>query len=84
MAHSKSRLAHRGGRSDTDPDRRVKYVLRRSNSNGQEEVSSQIVRRRRRAAPREVAPGQWALLGRLSRRRERYAARDELREQLDI
>lgn len=79
MSHSKSRQARRGGLFATDPDRRVKYVLRRFWADGKEQVSTQIVRRHRRSAEKEVAPGQLQVLRRLSRRRDRYAARDELR-----
>lgn len=83
MSHSKSRTARRKGLSDTDPDRRVKYVLRRVLGRGGVEVKSQIVRRRRRAKERDVAPGQLALLRRLQRRRDRYASREQLLEELD-
>jgi hypothetical protein len=79
MSHSKSRLARRGGLFATDPDRRVKYVLRRFLAGGEERIGVQIVRRQRRSTPREVAPGQLTVLRRLERRRDRYAARDELR-----
>jgi hypothetical protein len=83
MSHSRSRLARRGGLFDTDPDRRVKYVLRRFWAQGEQQVGVQIVRRHRRSVPREVAPGQLQVLRRLDRRRERYAARDELRERAE-
>jgi hypothetical protein len=79
MSHSSSRVAHRGGRSETDPDRRVKYVLRYVRRGGAEEARTQLVRRHRRRGEREVAAGQVSFLRRLGRRRDRFEARRELR-----
>lgn len=82
MSHSSSRVAHKGGRWETDPDRRVKYTLRYVRNGPVEEVRVQLVRRARRRFEREIAAGQAAFVRRSERRRERHQARRELKEEL--
>jgi hypothetical protein len=82
MSHSHSRVAHRGGRSPQDPDRRVKYIIRRFRRNGTEQVETRLVRRARRSEAKQVAPGQSTAERLWQRRRDRRDARDQLRQEL--
>lgn len=83
-SHSKSRVPHRGPRHDSDPDRRVKYVLRFRRKGEESEPQTRLVRRHRRSEDRELAPGARQLLNRQSRRQKRQEAREELERQRQV
>lgn len=82
MSHSNSRVEQKGGRGDSDPDRRVKYTLRYVRRGPLEEVRSQLVRRSRRREERQLAAGQDSFLRRAARRKERRLARLQVQEEL--
>jgi hypothetical protein len=80
-SHSQTRVAHRGPRHTSDPDRRVKYTLRFRRKGEELEPQTTVVRRHRRSEERELAPTARRLFGRQSRRRARQQTREELEEQ---
>lgn len=83
MSHSHSRVPHRNGLTPQDPDRRVKYVLRRFNRNGEQQVETRLIRRARRSQAKQVAPGQSAAERLWQRRRDRRDAKNEMRAELE-
>lgn len=78
--HSTTRVAHRGPRHESDPDRRVKYALRYKRRGDEVTPETVVVRRHRRSRDRRVAPDQKQLLERLSHRRRRQETRVELED----
>lgn len=79
-SHSSSRVPHRGPRHESDPDRRVKYVLRYRRKGDEVLPETQVVRRHRRSDDRDLAPEQVKLRHRITRRRRRREARETLGE----
>ena len=77
-SHSRSRVPHRGPRHESDPDRRVKYVLRYRRKGDEVVPETQVVRRHRRSEDRDLAPEQVRLRHRITRRRRRRETRESL------
>lgn len=78
MSHSSSRRAHKGGTSPSDPDRRVKYVLRYARKGDDVEVKSQIVRRARKKTSSKEGTSETKDDRREDLRRERRETRRTL------
>lgn len=76
--HSSTRVAHRGPRDTSDPDRRVKYVLRYRRRGDELMAETTVVRRHRRSPDRQVAPRTKQLMDRVARRRRRHATKEQL------
>lgn len=76
---SRSTVVHRGPRHELDPDRRVKWTLRRKRR-GQEETVQRVLVRRRRRSDQLPAPV-LSRRARRARRAERHEAAQQLREQ---
>jgi hypothetical protein len=77
-SHSRTRVAHRGPRHESDPDRRVKYVLRRKVKGEEVTTETVVVRRHRRSPEREFSRAAFRLQRRSDTRAERQAVRREL------
>jgi hypothetical protein len=76
-SHSKSRVAHRGPRHETDPDRRVKYSLRFRRKGEEVEPQLTLVRRARKTEERQLAPKTKGFFDLRARRQDRAAAKAE-------
>jgi hypothetical protein len=83
-SHSQTRVAHRGPRHTSDPDRRVKYTLRFRRKGEELEPQTTLVRRHRRSEDRELSPTARRLFDRQARRRARQQAREELEDQRQV